>query len=212
MLKKLVASVTLAVLLIATTACTSAQQAIVTLIASSFSAVEQFYAADTGNPINQSAIDTVNGAAQLWPVYYSDWENAPAADKATAWGKVVTVGNIISSTITQELRTFHVTNPASQAKITALVTLLIGQLDAWAPVFEGGSTPTTTADLYGRLVYASLKSPHAKTPKTPAEYVKEFNRIMAVKTGNKAGDSRSKILKIHNHSLGVRVVTGGIAK
>jgi len=106
----------------------------------------------------------------------------------------------------------HIKDAATQAKVTAVVGLVLAEVESLAAVVplvegQGPAAALRAVDSRGRL------SPHSVVvPLTANEFVKSYNATMTAKTGNAALDKATAGLQIHLHGKVERVVSAGVLK
>ena len=108
----------------------------------------------------------------------------------------------------------HIKDAATQAKVTAVVGLVLAEVESLAAVVplvqgQGPAAALRAAGSRGRL------SPHSvsfKAPLSANEFVKSYNATMTAKTGNAALDKAAAGLQIHLHGKVERVVSAGVLK
>ena len=106
----------------------------------------------------------------------------------------------------------HIKDAATQAKVTAVVGLVLAEVESLAAVVplvqgQGPAAALRAAGSRGRL------SPHSVVvPLTANEFVKSYNATMTAKTGNAALDKATAGLQIHLHGKVERVVSAGVLK
>jgi len=106
----------------------------------------------------------------------------------------------------------HIKDAATQAKVTAVVGLVLAEVESLAAVVplvqgQGPAAALRAAGSRGRL------SPHSVVvPLTANEFVKSYNATMTAKTGNAALDKATAGLQIHLHGKAERVVSAGVLK
>ena len=176
----------------------------VTLIANSAISAMELYAALSGSPVDVNWETQITTDAQLFTTAYNQYESSPAAGQVALWPKVQQALTQLQSDIVPTLQAFHVANPASQAKLTAVVSFVVNELNAWVMSVKLSKNPE--AAMQAR---ASISKPVLMSE---SDYVTQYNKLMTVTTGDKAADARAGQLKVHNHNAGVRVLTLGMIK
>ena len=129
------------------------------------------------------------------------------------------------------LPALHIQDAATQAKITAVLGIVISEVQSLAaivPVVSGGnSLAATNAAGMGRasesFVGGENQNPHPvannatrvghpSIPLTARQFVSSFNATLTAKTGNAELDRVTAGLRVHVHSKAVRWATGGVLK
>jgi hypothetical protein len=100
------------------------------------------------------------------------------------------------------LAAVHIKDAATQAKITAVVGLVLSEIQSLAAVVPMLSVASTQLP---------AKS-HVKAPLTAREFVASYNATMTAKTGNVELDRATAGLKIHEHGKVERVISFGLLR
>jgi hypothetical protein len=96
---------------------------------------------------------------------------------------------------------------ATQAKITAVVGLLISEVESMAaivPLVNPGATPA--------MMTMAVKQAKKQPPLTADEFVSSFNASMTAKTGNAELDHATAGLRVHLHDKFARWASAGLLK
>jgi hypothetical protein len=105
----------------------------------------------------------------------------------------------------------HIKDAATQAKVTAVVGLVLAEVESLAavvPLVQGNAAakiPTLAAK-------GAAGMGHPRIPLSANEFVKSYNATMTAKTGNAALDKATAGLQIHLHGKVERVVSAGVLK
>jgi hypothetical protein len=109
------------------------------------------------------------------------------------------------------LPTLHIQDAATQAKITAVVGIVLSEVQSLAaivPLVKSAPNPGSKEAAAG----LPQKSGVVKAPLSASEFVTSYNSTMTAKTGNAAVDRATVGLKIHQHGKLARWATAGILK
>jgi hypothetical protein len=91
------------------------------------------------------------------------------------------------------LGSLHIKDAATQAKITAVVGILLSEVQSLAAVVPVvTNTPTLGAT-------NALRIGHPRAPLSAGEFVESYNATMTAKTGNADLDRATARFKIHQH-------------
>lgn len=99
------------------------------------------------------------------------------------------------------LPALHIEDPATRAKITAVVEIVLSEVDSLAalmPLMSANASPQ------GRTM---ALAPAKARPLRVSEFVASYNTAMTTKTGDNALDHATKGLDIHVHGKLVRLAT-----
>jgi hypothetical protein len=118
------------------------------------------------------------------------------------------------------LPALHIQDAATQAKVTAVIGLVLSEVESLAavvPIVTGeGSGVSAQISGSSHPVAKSatrVRQPSLiKAPLSAREFVSSYNATMTAKTGNAALDRATAGLKIHQHGKAERVVTAGLLK
>jgi hypothetical protein len=92
------------------------------------------------------------------------------------------------------LQALHIQDAATQAKITAVVGILLSEVQSLAAVVPLVRDPASRAQNA-----REMEHPLPKAPLSASEFVKSYNATMTAKTGNAAVDRVTAGLRIHQH-------------
>lgn len=105
----------------------------------------------------------------------------------------------------------HIKDAATQAKVTAVVGLVLAEVESLAAV-----VPLVQGNAQGKIPTLAGKSAarmgHPQVPLSANEFVKSYNATMTAKTGNAALDKATAGLQIHLHGTVERLVSVGVLK
>lgn len=120
------------------------------------------------------------------------------------------------------LPALHIQDAATQAKVTAVIGIVLSEVESLAavvPVIRSrGSGTDGQASENSRPVSAKTTETRVgqpavvKAPLSAGDFVNSYNATMTAKTGNAALDRETAGLKIHRYGKTVRVVSLGILK
>jgi len=102
------------------------------------------------------------------------------------------------------LPALHIKDTATQTKITAVVGILLSEVESLAaivPMIKAGT---------GELATAQIE--HPKLPLPAAEFVASYNATLTAKTGNADLDRATAAMEIHSHGKFARWASAGMLK
>lgn len=116
------------------------------------------------------------------------------------------------------LPALHLKDAATEAKITAMVGIVLSEVESLAAVVPlvssgqgsvaSGQYPNISHTTFG----VAKAAVHPYVPLSAKEFVASFNATLTAKTGNAELDRAAEGLQIHLHSKVERVASGGILK
>jgi len=119
------------------------------------------------------------------------------------------------------LPALHIKDAATEAKITAVVGIVLSEVESLAAVVPlvssgqgsvaSGQYPNILHTTFG-IRNTSMLIGHPRAPLSAKEFVASFNATLTAKTGNAELDRAAEGLQIHLHSKVERVASGGILK
>jgi hypothetical protein len=157
----------------------------------------------------QNAGTQAGADLQLIQSLITAYEKADATTQPGILNQIQSAMTAAQTNLQGLLGALHIKDAATQAKITAVVGLVLSEIQSLAavvPLVSNGPTSATTnaAEIgHPRLV---------KAPLSAREFVISYNATMTAKTGNAAVDRATAGLKIHGHGKLERVVSLGLLK
>jgi hypothetical protein len=103
------------------------------------------------------------------------------------------------------LPVLHVKDAATQAKITAVVGILLSEVQSMAaivPLVNAGASPA--------MMTMAKRQAMKQAPMTASEFVSSYDAVMTAKTGNAELDRAASGLRIHSHGKIARWASGGL--
>jgi hypothetical protein len=127
-----------------------------------------------------------------------------AATQATLLVKIQTAIATVQTNLSALLPALHITDAATQAKVTAVIGLILAEvqsLEAIIPVITSGASAAKAS--------AKLKTAKVKPPLSASQFRASYNAIMTAKTGNATLDAAAAKCKLRGpgfwHSLGMAI-------
>jgi hypothetical protein len=155
----------------------------------------------------QSAGAQAGADLQLLQSLVGEYEKADASAQPGLLNQIQAAMSAVQLTLNGLLPALHITDVATQAKITALVGLLISEVESMAavvPLVNPGASP-------GMMAMAA-RQVKKQPPLTASEFVNSYNATITAKTGNAQLDHASAGLRIHVHEKFARWVSAGLLK
>jgi hypothetical protein len=115
------------------------------------------------------------------------------------------------------LPALHIQDAATQAKVTAVIGLVLSEVESLAAVVplvssQGSGSSAQTSHPVAQNATRVGQPSFTRAPLTASEFVSSYNATMTAKTGDAALDRATAGLKIHQHGKAERVVTAGLLK
>jgi hypothetical protein len=132
-----------------------------------------------------------------------------ATDTQTQAGvlaQIQTAVNAVQTSLSGLLPALHVQDAATQAKITAVVAIVLSEVQSLAAI-----VPLASGSASLRMK-AALKQVKGRPPLAAGEFLTSYNATMTAKTGNAELDRATSRLEIHVHKKIVRWATAGWLK
>lgn len=152
----------------------------------------------------QNAGTQANSDLQLISSLITAYNQAEASAQPGILNQIQTVANTVQSNLSALLPALHITDQATQAKITAIVGLVVSEVQsliAIVPLVD----PNASAAKVAQATRQATKNP----PLTARQFILSYNDNMKAKTGNVTLDKVTSGLQIHTHSKAVRWLTLG---
>lgn len=133
----------------------------------------------------------VQADLQLVSKLVADYKSADAAAKPGKLGEISAAINTAQADLASLLPALHISDPATQAKVTAIVGLIsteIASIAAIVPLVNPSASPA----MVKLAERQAIKTP----PMTGKQFTKAFNRTMTTPTGNAELDRVSKACTI----------------
>jgi hypothetical protein len=171
-------------------------------------------AALQGNSISATDLQTIQAAGtqagadlQLIQSLITAYQTADATAKPGILGQIQSGINAVEGSLQGLLPAMHVKDAATQAKISAVVGLVLAEVQSLAaivPLVNPGASPKMMA-----MAAAQAKM---QPPLSAGQFIASYNATLTAKTGNAELDKATGKLQIHGHGKLARVVTAGVLK
>jgi hypothetical protein len=180
-----------------------------------------------GKTISAADLQTIQTAGtqagadlQLVQSLIAAYEKADASAQPGILNQIETAMTTVQSNLQNLLPALHIKDAATQAKITAVVGLVVSEVQSLAaivPIVKAGASPALAGTRIGRPAAASgvgrqASGSSAAVPLSADEFVSSYNATLAAKTGNADVDRATAGLKIHAHGKVERWATAGWLK
>jgi hypothetical protein len=214
--KRVVAGILLSTLIIATGCSTTwitAAEEIVAVLIPATANLMALIATFSGN-VTATDLRTIQNAGaqaeadlQLIRSLITEYQQADAAAQPGLLSQIQTGMNEVQANLNGILPALHIKDAGTQAKVTAIVGLLISEVQSMAaivPLANPGALPATAR--------MALKEAKKQPPLSAEQFVTSFNATMTARTGNANLDRATTGLRIHAHNKLERLATAGLLK
>jgi hypothetical protein len=167
-----------------------------------------------GKTVTASDLQTIQSAGtqagadlELMQSLVTQYQKADASAQPGLLNQIQAATSAVQLTLNGLLPALHIKDVATQAKVTAVVGLLLSEVESMAaivPVVNASASPAMMS-MAGRQV---TKQP----PLTASEFVGSYNNTMTARTGNSELDHAAAGLRIHEHGKFARWASGGLLK
>jgi hypothetical protein len=143
------------------------------------------------------------------------YQKADAAAQPGILNQIESAINAVQANFQGLLPALHIEDAATQAKITAVVGIVLSEVQSLAAIVPLVKAGASTSQLSSGPAHVSQKTRdmgHPKIPLTAGEFVASFNSTLTAKTGNAALDRATAGLRIHRHGKVARLASAGMLK
>ncbi|MGA2377479.1 MAG: hypothetical protein ABSF72_18350 [Candidatus Sulfotelmatobacter sp.] len=171
-------------------------------------------AALQGKSVSASDLETIQNAGsqagadlQLLQSLIAAYQKADAAEQPGILNQIQAAINAAQSTMSGLLPALHIKDAATKAKITAVVGIVLSEIQSLAaivPLADSGAAPATVA-----MAAEQVKK---QPPLTASEFVTSYNATLTAKTGNTDLDRATAGMRIHLHGKFARWASAGLLK
>ena len=167
-----------------------------------------------GESVSANDLETIQNAGsqagadlQLLQSLIAAYQKAGAAAQPGILNQVQAAIQGAQSTMNGLLPALHIKDAATQAKITAVVGIMLSEIQSLAaivPLVDPSASPGTRA--------MALMQVKKQPPLTASEFVSSYNTTMTAKTGNAELDHATAGMRIHLHGQFARWASAGLLK
>jgi hypothetical protein len=179
-------------------------------------------AALQGKTVSAADLQTIQNAGaqagsdlQLIQSLIAAYQKADATAQPGILNQIESAIGAVQGSLQALLPALHIQDAATQAKITAVVGIVLSEVQSLAavlPLVKGTPTQSQNARLNGAPAQSDGPSSIVKAPLSANEFVASYNATMTAKTGNAALDRTTAGLKIHAHGKLARLASLGALK
>jgi hypothetical protein len=156
--------------------------------------------------VMQSASTQAQADLQLINTLVTQYQQATdAATQASLLAQIQTAITTVQSNLSGLLPALHITDPATQAKVTAVIGLILSEVQSLEAILPAVQ-PAVSLSASVAQASAKTKTKRVKPPLSASQFRASYNAIMTAKTGNATLDGAAAKCKLHGpgfwHSLG----------
>jgi hypothetical protein len=155
----------------------------------------------------QSAGAQAGADLQLMQSLITQYQKADASAQPGLLNQIQVAMSAVQSNLNGLLPALHITDAATQAKITAVIGILLSEVESMAAI-----VPLVNASASRRMTAKAAKQVQERPPLTASEFVASYNATMTAKTGNAELDRVAAGMRIHLHGKFVRWASAGLLK
>jgi hypothetical protein len=167
-----------------------------------------------GKTVTASDLQTIQSAGtqagadlQLMQSLVSQYQKADASAQPGLLNQIQAATSAVQLTLNGLLPALHIKDVATQAKVTAVVGLLLSEVESMAAI-----VPVVNASASPAMMSMSRRQVTRQPPLTANEFVSSYNNTMTARTGNSELDHAAAGLRIHEHGKFARWASGGLLK
>jgi hypothetical protein len=171
-------------------------------------------AALQGKSVSASDLETIQNAGaqagadlQLLQSLIAAYQKADAGEQPGILNQIQAAINAAQTTMGGLLPALHIKDAATEAKVTAVVGIVLSEIQSLAaivPLVDASAAPATVA----RAAEQVKKQP----PLTASEFVASYNATLTAKTGNADLDRATAGMRIHLHGKFARWASAGLLR
>jgi hypothetical protein len=144
---------------------------------------------------------------QLMQSLINQYQKADATAQPGLLNQIQAAMNAVQATLNGLLPALHIKDAATQAKITAVVGLLISEVESMAAI-----VPLVNPSASPAMMTMAVRQAKKQAPLTADEFVSSYNASMTAKTGNTQLDHATAGLRVHLHDKFARWASAGLLK
>jgi hypothetical protein len=153
---------------------------------------------------------------QLIQALIAAYQKADATAKPGITNQIQTAIGAVQANLQGLLPALHIQDTATQTKITAVVGIVLAEVQSLAAIVPlvsaSAGAPNLAAPTVAAKKAARMGHPQIPLPLTAEEFVKSYNATLTAKTGNADLDRATAGLQIHVHGRVARMATAGVLK
>ena len=154
-----------------------------------------------GKSVSANDLETIQNAGaqasadlQLLQSLIAAYQKADAAEQPGILNQIQAAINAAQSTMGGLLPALHIKDAATEAKITAVVGIVLSEIQSLAAI-----VPLVNASATQATMAMAAKQVKEQPPMTASEFVASYNATLTAKTGNADLDHATAGMEIHLH-------------
>jgi hypothetical protein len=155
----------------------------------------------------QSAGAQAGADLQLMQSLIAEYQKADASAQPGLLNQIESAMSEVQTTLTSLLPALHIKDATTQAKIAAVIGVLLSEVQSVAAI-----VPLVSVSASPEMVTMAAKQVKKQSPLTANEFVSSYNAIMTAKTGEAELDRATAGMKIHLHGKFARWASAGLLK
>lgn len=198
-----------------------AEQIVAALIPAA-SNIVALVAAFEGKSVSATDLQTIQSAGaqagadlQLIQSLIAAYQKADADAKPGILNQIQSAIGAVQGNLSGMLQGLHIKDAATQTKITAVVGLVLAEVQSLAAIVPVVTrTPVAVAKDQNPypVAHNATRVTYPRAPLSANEFVQSYNSTLIAKTGNEELDRVTAGLQIHLHGKVERVASGGVLK
>jgi hypothetical protein len=152
----------------------------------------------------QSSGSQVGSDLQLIQSLIAEYQQADATARPGLLNQIQIAINTVQSNLNALLPALHIKDAATQAKITAVIGILLSEVQSLAAI-----VPLVNPAASSEMAAKAAQQAKTRPPLTASGFVASYNATMTAKTGDAALDVATSGLRIHVHGKFARWATAG---
>jgi hypothetical protein len=168
----------------------------------------------SGNSVSAADLQTIQSTGaqaeadlQLMQSLITQYQKEDAAAQPALLNQIQVAMSAVQASLNGLLPALHIKDAATQAKITAVIGILLSEVESVAAI-----VPLVNADASPAMMAVAAKQVKKQPPLTASEFVRSYNATMTAKTGNAELDHAAAGMKIHLHGKVARWASAGLLK
>jgi hypothetical protein len=171
-------------------------------------------AALQGNSVSPADFQMIQNAGsqagadlQLIQSLITAYQKADASAQPGVLNQIQVAVSTAQSTLNALLPALHIKDAATQAKISAVVGIVISEVDSLAAIL-----PIVSSSTSPRMMFAAATQSRTRPPLTANQFAASYNSTMTAKTGQAQLDTVTSGLQVHAHPKAERWASAGFLK
>jgi hypothetical protein len=167
-----------------------------------------------GKTVSAGDLQTIQSAGaqagedlQLMQSLIAQYQKADAAAQPGLLNQIQIAMSAVQATLNNLLPALHIKDAATQAKITAVVGILLAEVQSVAAI-----VPLVNPSASQGMMAMAAKQVKKQPPLTASEFVSSYNATLTAKTGNAELDRATAGMRIHLHGKFARWASAGLLK